>query len=187
MLVPTDEQLRKFLWHEASNCLFDKTRASYVSAIMRHPESKKAAVERWRDAIEAEALQISDVNPVEAIKVTDPKLHQKQHQVLPDNNPKTAHGIKKTPLHLIPPSALIAEAEVFGLGARKYGPYNWRENSVSSSVYQAAALRHLLAWWNGESIDPESGQSHLAHARACLGILIDAESHGSLNDDRPRP
>lgn len=183
MLVPTDEQLRKFLWREASDCLFEESRDSYVSGVMRHPESKKAAVERWRDAIEAEALQIRDAKQSDAIEVMDPK----PHQVLPDNNPKTAYGVKKTPLHLIPPSALIAEAEVFGLGARKYGPYNWRENSVSSSVYQAAALRHLLAWWNGESIDPESGQSHLAHARACLGILIDAESHGSLNDDRPRP
>jgi len=103
----------------------------------------------------------------------------------PDSNPKTAFGIQKTPLHLVPPPALIAEAEVFGLGARKYGPYNWREHSVSSSIYQAAALRHLMAWWEGQDIDPESGQSHLAHARACLGILLDAAAHGRLNDDRP--
>lgn len=103
----------------------------------------------------------------------------------PDDNPKTAHGVKKTPLHLIPPPALEAEAWVFGLGAQKYGAYNWREHTVSASVYQAAALRHLLAWWNGEGTDPESGQSHLAHARACLGILLDAGACGKLNDDRP--
>jgi len=104
----------------------------------------------------------------------------------PDTNPKTVYGIQKTPLHLIPPPALSAEAEVFGLGGRKYGPYNWREHTVSASVYQAAALRHLLAWWEGEDTDPESGQSHLAHARACLGILLDAAHHGKLNDDRPK-
>ncbi len=103
----------------------------------------------------------------------------------PDSNPKTRYGVLKTPLHLIPPPALIAEAEVFGLGARKYGAYNWREHSVSASVYQAAAMRHLLAWWEGENTDAESGQSHLAHARACLGILLDAAKHGRLNDDRP--
>lgn len=104
---------------------------------------------------------------------------------LPDNNPKTACGAVKVPMHLVPPPAIIAEAIVFGLGAKKYGPYNWREKTVSSSVYQAAALRHLMAWWEGEDIDPESGESHLAHARACLAILLDAKVHGKLNDDRP--
>lgn len=104
---------------------------------------------------------------------------------LPDTNPKTAYGVQKTPLHLVPPPALLALADVMGLGAKKYGPYNWREHAVSASVYQAAAMRHLLAWWSGESVDPESGQSHLAHAMACLAIVLDAQAVGKLNDDRP--
>jgi hypothetical protein len=104
---------------------------------------------------------------------------------LPDTNPKTAYGVQKAPVHLVPPPALLALAEVMGLGAKKYGPYNWREHAVSASVYQAAAMRHLLAWWSGESIDPESGQSHLAHAMACCAIVLDAEAVGKLNDDRP--
>jgi hypothetical protein len=104
---------------------------------------------------------------------------------LPDTNPKTAYGVQKTPVHLVPPPALLALAEVMGLGAKKYGPYNWREHAVSASVYQAAAMRHLLAWWSGESTDPESGQSHLAHAMACCAIVLDAEAVGKLNDDRP--
>ena len=106
---------------------------------------------------------------------------------LPDTNPKTVFGVRKTPLHLVPPPALAAEARVFALGARKYGAYNWRQHAVSASVYQAAALRHLLAAWEGEDADPESGESHWAHARACLGILLDARHHGKLNDDRPMP
>ena len=105
---------------------------------------------------------------------------------LPDTNPKTAFGAQKTPLHLIPPPAMAAEARVMALGAKKYGPYNWREHAVSASVYQAAALRHLMAAWEGEDVDPESGESHWAHARACLGILLDARHHGKLNDDRPK-
>lgn len=112
-------------------------------------------------------------------------LEQISKDDLPDTNPKTRYGVQKAPMHLIPPPALLAEADVFGLGAKKYGPYNWREHAVSASVYQAAALRHLMAWWEGEDSDPESGQSHLAHARACLGILLDAGSRGMLNDDRP--
>ena len=35
----------------------------------------------------------------------------------PDDNPKTAFGVKKIPLHLIPPVAMEAEAGAFGLGA----------------------------------------------------------------------
>lgn len=104
---------------------------------------------------------------------------------LPDTNPKTAFGVQKPPMHLVPPPALLALADVMGLGAKKYGPYNWREHTVSSSVYQAAALRHLMAWWDGQDADPESGQSHLAHAMACMAIVIDARTHGRLNDDRP--
>lgn len=103
----------------------------------------------------------------------------------PDDNPKTVQGEKKIDLSLVPPSAIIAEARVMAIGAHKYGPYNWRDKTVSSRVYTAAALRHILTWQDGEEIDPESGESHLAHARACLGIVIDAKSIGKLNDNRP--
>ena len=48
-----------------------------------------------------------------------------------------------------------------------------------------AARRHLLQWFDGQDDDSESGVSHLAHARACLGILIDALATGHLVDDRP--
>jgi hypothetical protein len=43
----------------------------------------------------------------------------------------------------------------------------------------------MNAWWDGQDIDPESGQSHLAHVRANMGILLDAEANGCLQDDRP--
>ena len=102
-----------------------------------------------------------------------------------DNNPKTAFGALKTPINLVPPSAIEAEAEAFRLGAKKYGPYNWRQKRISSSVYYAAAMRHLFAWWQGEDTDPESGAPHLGHARACLALVIDAKKYGMLNDDRP--
>lgn len=101
------------------------------------------------------------------------------------NNPKDIIGRTKPPIHLIPPVALIEEAVVFDLGSKKYGPYNWRLTNVSAEVYIAAALRHILSWQDGENIDPESGATHLAHARACLAIIIDAKSQGRLMDDRP--
>jgi len=105
----------------------------------------------------------------------------------PDNNPKSAFGVQKSPVHLIPTPALTEEAEAFLQGAKKYGAYNWRSNSVAASVYYAAALRHLFRWWEGEDRDPESGALHLAHARACLAIVIDAAHLDKLIDDRPNP
>ena len=105
----------------------------------------------------------------------------------PDTNPKSAFGIQKPPMHLVPGPALVQTAMVFGLGAKKYGPYNWRDHSVAASVYVAAAQRHLSSWFDGEAIDPESGQPHLAHAVACCMILLDAMANGMLVDDRPKP
>lgn len=105
----------------------------------------------------------------------------------PDNNPKTVLGITKAPLHLVPPSATYHLATAFADGAKKYGPYNWREKTVSSSVYIAAAKRHIDAWWDGEAVSRDAQVHHLAHALACLAIIVDAESVGKLNDDRPAP
>lgn len=103
----------------------------------------------------------------------------------PDNNPKTAVGAKKLPLENVPPSAMHALAEAFADGAKKYGSYNWRTRTVSSSVYYGAALRHLQAWWDGEEVAEDTLINHLHHAMACLSILIDANSIGKLNDNRP--
>lgn len=103
----------------------------------------------------------------------------------PDDNPKTAIGVTKAPLHLVPPVALHFTALAFKDGAAKYGPFNWREHRVSSSVYYAAALRHLSAWWDGEDVAADSGVDHLGHVMACMAILLDAKSVDKLNDDRP--
>ena len=100
-------------------------------------------------------------------------------------NPKDRIGVRKPPLHLIPPAAEILESVVMGLGARSTAHSNWRSTNVKASVYIAAARRHLLQWFDGQDDDPESGVSHLAHARACLGILLDALATGHLVVDRP--
>lgn len=102
-------------------------------------------------------------------------------------NPKTAQGLAKPSMHLIPSTSLIHLAVVMALGAKKYGPYNWREKDVPATVYLSAAERHLRTWLDGESDDPESGASHLAHAMACFAIVLDAMETGNLIDDRPTP
>jgi len=105
----------------------------------------------------------------------------------PEANPKNAFGLAKPPIHLIPGAALVQVAMVMKLGAEKYGAANWRDTKVTASTYVGAAQRHLLSWYDGEGIDPESGASHIAHMVACGLILLDALACGKFIDDRPTP
>lgn len=97
----------------------------------------------------------------------------------------------KVPLHLLPPDALWAIAEVLQFGAKKYtttescGEWNWYEGIKWSRLF-GACLRHLWQWWRKEEKDAESGLSHLAHAGCCLLFLIQfvCEERHEL-DDRP--
>jgi hypothetical protein len=102
-------------------------------------------------------------------------------------NPKDLVGILKVPsLSVVPATGMIYEALAMWDGAVKYGPFNWRENPVKATVYLDAHDRHIKAWAAGQDIDPKSGMPHLGHARACLGILVDAFETGNLIDDRPK-
>lgn len=106
-------------------------------------------------------------------------------QAYPDNNPKTAIGVTKVPLHLVPPSAKHYLAQALADGAKKYGPYNWRDAAISISVYKSALERHMDAFWDGEDFAQDSGVHHVAHAMACCALILDAMSIGKLVDDRP--
>lgn len=106
---------------------------------------------------------------------------------IPDDNPKTVFGLKKPPTHFTPPVAEMHLGLAMQNGGEKYGMMNWREKTVSSSVYYDAARRHLAAWWDGERVAPDSGVHHLGHVMACCAILLDAEAQANLNDDRPIP
>ncbi len=102
-------------------------------------------------------------------------------------NPKQRYGDMKPNLALVPGPALAYAALAMMEGARKYGAYNWRDKAVEATTYVAACERHLRAWFDGEELDPGSGNPHLGHAVACLAILIDAiETPGCLIDNRPK-
>lgn len=106
---------------------------------------------------------------------------------LNETNPKDILGLKKPPLRLVPSALIIFVSRVMGLGAKKYGPFNWRSKKVRKTVYLEAAMRHLLQCLDGEDLDPESGCPHVAHVAACMGILLDAAATACLIDDRPKP
>jgi hypothetical protein len=134
--------------------------------------SKQAAAQS-----DAEASFAADYSALE--------VRASAHAAAPDGNPKTRFGMAKPPLALIPGPALVHLADAFRDGAGKYGPANWRNDPVTTSTYINAALRHVLAYFDGEDVAEDSGVLHLAHAMGCLAILIDADAQGTLNDDRP--
>lgn len=83
-------------------------------------------------------------------------------------------------------AAVLAEVGVAMLeGASKYGRHNYRAAGVRSSVYYDATMRHLMAWWEGEDTDPDSGMSHITKAITSLVVLRDAMIQDMCTDDRP--
>lgn len=105
--------------------------------------------------------------------------------VIKDSNPKDDAGSARIDLALLSPFALAEEALAMEEGATKYGRYNYTVVGVKSRVYVSALLRHVFKWLLGEERDPKTGVHHLGSARACLGILLDAQVRGKLFDDRP--
>lgn len=101
-------------------------------------------------------------------------------------NPKDLLGGKKVPLGQVLPVAMAHEACAMLDGDLKYGFRNWREKDVVANIYIDAALRHLQQWSEGEEYAEDSGVHHLGHARACLGILLDAQANGNLIDNRAK-
>lgn len=102
-----------------------------------------------------------------------------------DTNPKDAVGVKKVPMSTVPARPVLEMALGMLEGARKYGRHNYREAGVRASVYYDATFRHLMSWWEGEDIDPDSGLSHIVKAMASLLVLRDSMLSGNWVDDRP--
>lgn len=115
------------------------------------------------------------------------KLEQIASAVKKDTNPKDSVGVKKVPMSGMPAPVLMECGLVKLHGDLKYGRYNWRDAGVRSSVYYDACMRHLMAWWEGEDLDPDSGIHHLAHAMTGLAVLRDSQLQENCNDDRPKP
>lgn len=73
------------------------------------------------------------------------------------------------------PNALEGLGEVLTFGAQKYAAHSWQTVPEGKSRYKAALIRHLIAHSRGESNDPESGLSHLAHAFCNAAFIYELE------------
>lgn len=101
-----------------------------------------------------------------------------------NENPKFAFGGKKPRLTLAPLSATLAQIEAQLDGALKYGEVNWRKNKVDAKTYIDAGLRHFKLYEHGEKLARDTKVQNLGAVMACCAILIDAELHGMLIDNR---
>lgn len=143
-----------------------------------------AKIEMESLRIKAEELKNSPY--MAAIKKLEYDTKDRTH---PDNwketNPKDACGFSKTPLSTISGPVLFELGIAMLEGAFKYGRHNYRASGVRASIYYDAAMRHLISWWEGEDIDPDSGISHLVKAMACMAVIRDAQIQNNWVDDRP--
>lgn len=97
-------------------------------------------------------------------------------------------GIKsdsgKLEYHLLPTNAIRAVVRVLMYGAydaptpaggNGYGVNNWQLVPDASQRYYDAAMRHMVAWWDGEPRDRGSSLPHLAHAACNILFLLAME------------
>lgn len=89
----------------------------------------------------------------------------------------------KPPVSLVSGHALLGIASVMGYGALKYTRHNYRLGMQWTRLVDAA-MRHLIAFNEGEDDDPESGLPHLAHAGASVCMLMDLVGREAGTDDR---
>lgn len=90
---------------------------------------------------------------------------------------ETEPGMKfdggKRDFTLLPWASVEEIVKVLEFGAQKYERDNWKKVEDAQHRYTKAALRHLVAYTQGEVNDPESGLPHLAHLGCCVLFLLD--------------
>jgi hypothetical protein len=104
------------------------------------------------------------------IRVTDPETGGEK-------------GSKPERFDLIPVGPLTELARLYGRGANKYAPNNWRQGYKWSLSF-AAMQRHAWQFWNGQSDDPEMGTHHLASVAFHAFALLEFDRAGLGTDDR---
>lgn len=98
------------------------------------------------------------------------------NEILKNYNTQNAKADKgKLQIHLVPTEIIRNIARIRMYGDEKYHtPYNWV--TVEKERYKDALMRHLLSYLDDEnSIDEESGYSHLWHAACNIAFLCEME------------
>ena len=96
---------------------------------------------------------------------------------------KTDDG-NKLPLAWLPWAAMKAVSRVQLFGHKKYQDFNNYRKGMEVSRNASCAMRHIVEYLEGNTIDPESGEHHLAHAICRLSFILQNEADGTAIDDR---
>lgn len=91
---------------------------------------------------------------------------------------------KKPPLAWLPPEGIRAVARVQAYGHLKYGEFDNYRKGMEVSRNCSCAMRHIVAFMDGETLDPESGENHLSHACCRLMFVLQNMKDGVAIDDR---
>lgn len=91
------------------------------------------------------------------------------------------YDVGKDRWSLLPMRTVRTIISVLMHGAEKYDDENWRNVPDGRRRYYEAAMRHIVAWWEGEKDDLESGLPHLAHAVCCLIFLLELDMEKPCN------
>lgn len=189
----------------------DEHRDTVNPGMLKVPDARKAAAAaiayetQSRVAVELQALLAANVRAEEQERAMDrdpmlvmnpgilktppvmfPSSLDRRTNVERASEPGKKYDAGKPPVSLLPREALEAMARVLDFGATKYGRHNWRAGMSWSRVVDAA-MRHLIAFADGEDRDPETGESHAAHAAVCCAFLITYAAKRIGKDDRTPP
>ena len=79
----------------------------------------------------------------------------------------------KRAFHLLPWRAIRAIAFIQKHGADKHGPNTWQ--AIPKGLHLDACLSHIAHWAAGETIDADTGHSHLWNALTRLSYVVEQE------------
>lgn len=144
---------------------------------------------RKQQVLLCEIYKLDEEKAMVACKTEASRRHRDLHPATEQPALPMAEGRKddagKPRFELLAPEALEGTASILTFGARKYSDRNWEKGMKWSRVF-GALMRHLWAWWNGQQLDTETGESHLHHAACCLMFLQAYEARMVGEDDRPQ-
>lgn len=178
------------LW--AKNTIYYRRNITIVGGHVSNGRKKCKVCKSWTDG---QCCAVIDV-PRNELELERLKENQSMlNEVIEDNSallkrlkdgaPEKALKFdnNKPDLTLLPRPAKEQIARVFMFGAKKYGRSNYKKGMEWTRLL-AAAERHLTAFADGEDKDIESGENHLAHAGACIMMLIEFQARNLGTDDR---
>lgn len=101
-----------------------------------------------------------------------------------NNTGGTKYDEGKLEWDMIPFDILEGLVKIYMMGRDKYTKNNWKKGIATTRLFNAA-MRHMIASFNGEDLDPESGLPHNTHAIWNLIAMEWMRKNKPEMDDRP--